>query len=89
MSNNKAEKLWVVNIISFILLMVLAVTGLINWLLVPGGYRTEGGFMMSLRHFLREIHEWTGLFFIIIILIHIMLHWSYIKSNLKKYGILK
>jgi Ni,Fe-hydrogenase I cytochrome b subunit len=86
MSANKAEKLWIVNIISFILLMVLAVTGLINWLLVPGGYRGEGGFMMLFRHFLREIHEWTGLLFIIVIIIHLTFHWPYIKSNLKKYG---
>jgi hypothetical protein len=89
MPNNKAEKLWIVNIISFILIMVLAATGLINWLLIPGKYRGEGGFLMSLRHFLRGIHEWAALLFIVVVILHLMLHWVYIKSNLKKFGIFK
>jgi hypothetical protein len=89
MSNNKAQQLWVVNILSFILFMVLTITGLLNWLLIPGGYRGEGGILMSFRHFLREIHEWTALLFIIVVAVHLMLHWPYIKSNLKKHGMIK
>lgn len=84
MPGNKATKLWFVNIISFVLFAVLTLTGLINWLLIPRGYRGEGGFLMSLRHFLREIHEWTALLFIVVVVIHLVLHWPYIKSNLSK-----
>jgi hypothetical protein len=61
---------------------------MMNWLLIPGGYRGEGGFMMSLKHFFRGIHEWTALLFIIVVVIHFMLHWPYITSNLKKHGLL-
>jgi|APHig6443717817_1056837.scaffolds.fasta_scaffold252313_1 Domain of unknown function (DUF4405) len=86
MPNNKSATLWSVNIISFILFLILTLTGLINWLLIPGGYRGEGGFMVSFRHFLRGIHEWTALLFIIAVFIHLVLHWSYIKLNLKKHG---
>jgi hypothetical protein len=89
MSNNKMEKLWFINIISFVLFMVLALTGLIDWLLIPGGYRGEGGFMISIKHFLRGIHEWSALLFIVVVVVHLIMHWSYIKSNLKKHGILK
>ena len=89
MQSNKAAKLWLVNILSFILFSILAFTGLINWLLLPRGYRGGGGFLISLRHFLREVHEWTALVFIVIVLVHLVLHWAYIKSNLKKHGILK
>jgi hypothetical protein len=85
MSNNKGATLWTVNMVSFILFIVLTVTGLINWLLIPGGYRGEGGFLMSFRHLLREIHEWTALLFIIVVVIHLMLHGPYIRANLKKY----
>ena len=88
MSMNKAEKLWFVNIISFGLLSILTLTGLINWLIIPRGGGAEGGFTI-LRHFLRQVHEWTALLFIIIILIHLALHWTHIKSNLQKYGMLK
>ena len=84
MSNNKAATLWFVNVLSFILFAILTVTGLINWLFIPGGYRGEGGFLMSLRHFFMGIHEWTALLFIIVVVIHLILHWPYIRSNLNK-----
>ena len=86
MPNNKAAKLWFINIVSFILFMVLTVTGLINWLLIPRGFRGEGGFLMVLKHFFLEIHEWTALLFIVVVFIHLILHWPYIKSNLRKHG---
>ena len=86
MPNNKGAMLWKVNVLSFILFMVLTVTGFLNWLLLPGGHRGEGGFLLSFRHFLRETHEWTALLFIIAVVIHLILHWTYIKLNLKKYG---
>jgi hypothetical protein len=86
MSKGKAEPLWFINVLSFILFSILSVTGLVNWLLIPGGFRGEGGFLMSLRHFIRLIHEWTALLFIIAIIIHLIFHWPYIKSNLKKHN---
>jgi quinol-cytochrome oxidoreductase complex cytochrome b subunit len=85
MTNGKAAKLWLVNVISFILFLVLTVTGLLNWLVLPRGYQAKGSILISFRHFLREVHEWTALFFIIIILFHLVLHWGYIKINFKKY----
>jgi hypothetical protein len=87
MSSTKARQLWTVNILSFVLFMVLAVSGLINFLLIPGGYRGEGSALTSLRHFFRVIHEWTALLYLAVVIIHLMMHWPYITSNLKKYGI--
>ncbi|MBI5062229.1 MAG: DUF4405 domain-containing protein [Desulfatitalea sp.] len=84
MSSDKARKIWTVNMISFILLAVLAFTGLINWLLLPRGYQAAGA-LLSLRHFLHDIHAWAALFFIIGMLVHWSLHWGYIQSNLKRY----
>jgi hypothetical protein len=89
MSMNKAAKLWIINVFSFVLFSILTLTGLINWLFVPRGGGGQGGFLVLLRHFLREVHEWTALLFIVMTLIHLILHWTYIKSNLQKYGIIK
>ena len=89
MSNSRSNQLWLVNIISFLLFSILTLTGLINWLLLPRGPRSGGGFLISLRHFLRDIHEWAGLGLIIVVAIHLFLHWSYIKANLKRNGMLK
>ena len=84
MRSKKASKLWATNVVSFILLLVLAATGLINWLLLPRGYQAKGSFLVSLRHFLTDIHEIAAVLFIIVIAIHVLLHWSYVRSNLRK-----
>lgn len=89
MNSNKAVKLWTVNVLSFILFTLLSITGLLNWLVLPRGYEARGSVLVSVRHFMITIHEWTALIFIITIAIHIYLHWTYIRSNLKKYNIMK
>ena len=89
MSNGRFSKLWVVNVISFLLFIVLCITGLLNWLVLPKGYEAQGSFLVSLRHFFIAFHEWAALIFMIVVAVHIVLHWPYIKSNLKKYGIMK
>lgn len=89
MKSEKAFKLWTVNVLSFVLFILLSVTGLLNWLALPRGYEARGTVLVSVRHLVVTIHEWTALIFIITIAIHIFLHWTYIRSNLKKYGIMK
>ena len=89
MSNGRSTKLWIVNVISFILFVILCSTGLLNWLVLPRGYEARGSFLVSLRHFFIAFHEWAALIFMIVVAVHIVLHWPYIKSNLKKYGIIK
>ncbi|MCG6909556.1 MAG: DUF4405 domain-containing protein [Deltaproteobacteria bacterium] len=88
MSNERTSKLWVVNVMCFILFVALTFTGLLNWLVLPRGYEVRGSFLVSLRHFFIAIHEWAALMFIILTAVHIVLHWTYIKINLKKYGIM-
>ena len=82
MSTKKFKKLWVINVTSFTLLMILSVTGLINWLILPKGFEARGSFLVSIRHFFITVHEWTALIFIIVIAIHIGLHWKYVKANI-------
>jgi hypothetical protein len=89
MNIKKTFKLWTVNVLSFILFILLSITGLLNWLVLPRGYEARGSVFVSVRHFLITIHEWTALIFMITIVIHIILHWTYIRSNFKKYGIMK
>ena len=83
----KPSRLWIINVVSFFLFCLMAVTGLINWLVLPRGwgYGAGGGLLVSLRHFLMTVHEWTGLVFMIVIVVHISLHWTYVKNNLDRY----
>jgi cytochrome b subunit of formate dehydrogenase len=81
----KISKLWIVNVTSFLLFALLGVTGLINWLLLPRGYGQGAGFLVSVRHSLVTTHEWAALLFIIVVGVHISLHWSYVKKRLDSY----
>lgn len=87
--NEKIAKHWLINILSALFFLLLAFTGLINWLVLPRGYGAGGGFLLSLRHVLLGVHQWAAAGFIILVLIHAFLHWGYIKANLKASGILK
>ncbi len=89
MSNGRSSKLWIVNVTSFILFIILCSTGLLNWLVLPRGYQARGSFLVFLRHIFITIHEWASLIFMVVVAIHIILHWPYIKSNLKKHRIIK
>ena len=76
---------WVVNLACFVLLLLLAVTGLIGWIL-PHGAGAAG---QGLRHFLHTIHQVSALLFMAAVGVHLALHWGYIEQHLKKYGLLK
>jgi hypothetical protein len=80
----RKDMLWYVNLGMFALFSLLAFTGLINWLVIPAGHEIDSGFLLSLRHFIREIHEWFGFFFIILSGVHLWLHWDYVTVNWKK-----
>ena len=80
----KSDTLWYVSILSFGFISILTITGLTNWLLLPRGYGAEGGGLFLIRHFFRAVHQWTALLLIVTVLVHLVLHWSYIKSKLKR-----
>ena len=80
----KKDTLWYVVLGMCVLFALLASTGLINWLVLPRGCEADQGFLVSTRHFFRDVHEWAGLFFIILAGIHLWLHKDYIVNNWKK-----
>lgn len=85
MDVKKKDLRWYVGSVMFVLFSILGLTGLTNWLLIPRGNELERGVALFLRHFLRDIHEWMGLFFIILVLVHLWLHKDYIVTNWKIY----
>jgi hypothetical protein len=81
----KISRLWMVNVLSFFLFSFVGVTGLINWLVLPRGYGQSAGFLISLRHSLVTMHGWAAFLFMIVIGVHILLHWPYVKNTLERY----
>ncbi len=76
------------NILSFIALLILAITGFILWFVIPKGNLYQGGrntdntnIILGLdRHDWVNIHNYVSLIFVILMLIHLILHWSWIKN---------
>ena len=89
MTMGKPLKLWAVNVISFVLFSLLAVTGLVNWLVLPQGGGRREGLLIVTRHLLMEVHAWLAMLFLLAIAIHLVLHGSYIKANLERSSLLK
>ncbi len=83
MTYSKNFKLWIVNVVSFAFFTLLSITGLISWFI------SHTDLFESLSHFFREVHEMSAFAFMILIGIHLFLHWDYVKINLRKYGIAK
>lgn len=82
----KQAQLWIVNLVSFVLFFLLAITGLINWLVLPHGGGRRGGLLLDARHLLRDVHAWLAVLFLVAVVVHLLLHWPYIRTNLVKMG---
>jgi hypothetical protein len=86
-------KKWVINYILLVALLVLgliqAISGFLLWLVIPGGHRgfgfgqVMGDFIWS-RYTWIEIHDWTAIALVIVVIIHIILHWKWIIETSKK-----
>ena len=83
---DRLKKMWGVNVVLFILGLFLSVTGLVNAWVLPHGYEAKGSFLIDIRHFLTECHEWAGLLFILTVGVHLMFHSTYVRNGLKKFG---
>jgi len=94
---------FVVDLISFVDLLGLVYTGFImKYILPPGsaghGYGFRGGrgpgeikYLWSMtRHEWGSIHFYFALLFVILMVVHIVLHWNWIKSYFKSlFGFLR
>lgn len=84
MKIKKKITLWYVNLGLLVSTTFLFFTGLVNWLFLPRGSGTCGINIVSMRHFIRDMHELCSLIFIVLVVIHVYLHKDYIAANIKK-----
>ncbi|MBU0893982.1 MAG: DUF4405 domain-containing protein [Nanoarchaeota archaeon] len=77
---NKNQVKFTIDLLMFIDFLLIAISGFILWLVLPRG----GGKLGNLFIFLREdwlfIHHWTSVLLIILIIIHLLLNWIWIKN---------
>jgi len=72
---------WRMQVLLFLMTMLLALTGLLNWLL------PHGGTVRTLRHMLRWIHEGAAIGFFSLVAAHLILQAEAIRRNMRRYGL--
>jgi len=77
MNRNKVN--YYVDLLMAIVFAVMAVTGLVLFFKFPSGERTGRlSFLDLTKHQWGDIHSWTGIAIVVLVLIHLILHWKWI-----------
>jgi len=72
---------YLVDLLLFLNFIFLAVSGLIPWLFLPRGRYAPRGVSPDLifsRQDWLQIHRWSALVFLFLVIIHLCLHWDWI-----------
>ncbi|MDD3783885.1 MAG: DUF4405 domain-containing protein [Candidatus Portnoybacteria bacterium] len=85
MTKNKLN--FLVDFLAAICFLVIAKTGLIIFFFLPEGVRRGGyqEFFGITKKTYTGIHNWAGIVFVVLILLHIVLHWDWIINAVKNF----
>jgi ABC-type dipeptide/oligopeptide/nickel transport system permease subunit len=87
----KATRNYILALVMALLALFQAVSGFVLWVVLPrgGGYRggqgTTGGTFLWSRDAWINLHDWTAVALVIIVVIHIILHWGWIVRMTRSY----
>lgn len=86
---------WVRNYILFVIMFLLALfqalSGFVLWLVLPHGQGYRGGRGLELANYFwwprdtwMDLHDWTAVALLVLVIIHLVLHWKWIVYTMKK-----
>ncbi|MEM0465915.1 MAG: DUF4405 domain-containing protein [Candidatus Pacearchaeota archaeon] len=81
----KAKINYIVDFLMAVLFIVTTITALIIFFFLPSGVK-QGGYQTFLGVIKRtwsNIHIWSGMIFIILVIIHFILHWNWVVCMTK------
>ena len=81
----KAKINYFIDLLMIIFFIINSITGLIIFFFLPTGVK-RGGYQVFLgiiKQNLVDIHNWSGILLLIIIAIHLILHWNWIVCMTK------
>jgi len=81
MDRNKIK--FLVDLLMFISFIILSISGFILWLVLPRGSGKIGAGFILLREEWLSIHAWLSVLLIILIFIHLLLNWCWVKVMFK------
>lgn len=77
---NKTKANFWLDMVLLTLFATTAITGLLLWLIVPGGRDNQGLTFLTLTHYdWNEIHVWAGIGMLIGSMVHLVWHWQWIS----------
>ena len=83
---NKAWQNYIVDVLLFFAFLVTAITGIVIFFVLPSQVRGGGfyEFMGMTKLIWKDIHNYAGLVMTGLVLVHLVLHWNWIKAMTKK-----
>jgi len=81
----KSKINYVIDILMLIFFIINAITGLIIFFFLPTGVKKGGyqEFLGIIKHNWADVHNWSGLLLLLLVAIHLILHWKWIVSMTK------
>ncbi|MDD2730973.1 MAG: DUF4405 domain-containing protein [Candidatus Portnoybacteria bacterium] len=78
----------IIDISAFVCFLVSGFAGIILWQILPSGNGFRGGrsdsvedlFWGLYRHQWNDVHIYSGLILVALVLLHLILHWNWIKN---------
>jgi ABC-type dipeptide/oligopeptide/nickel transport system permease subunit len=84
----KATRNYILALIMALLALFQAVSGFVLWLALPAGYMggrgTDSTFLWS-RGIWLNLHNWTAVALVVIVLVHVILHWGWVVRMTRSY----
>ncbi len=91
----KATRNYLVFSLMFLLALLEVVSGFVLWLVLPrgdggymggrGGLATEATFLWE-RHTWLDLHNWVGVALLVVVVIHVIVHWKWIVRMTRSLG---
>jgi hypothetical protein len=89
----KATRSYILALMMALLALSQAISGFVLWLVLPRGEgymggrgaAVSGGTFLWSRDIWLNLHNWTAVALVVIVVVHIILHWGWIARMTKSY----
>jgi hypothetical protein len=83
----KSKINYFIDLLMLISFVINSFTGLIIFFFLPTGIRRGGyqEFLGIIKQNWVDVHNWSGILFLLLVVIHLILHWNWIVSKTKSF----
>ncbi|WP_428832804.1 DUF4405 domain-containing protein [Natroniella acetigena] len=79
----KSRLNFIIDVLAFLTFIISCTSGIVIWLLLPGGSSGLNLLFNLTRGNWKSMHIYSSLLLSFLIILHILLHWKWIKGKLK------